>query len=100
MIDLDKLALSVALAIYEDCRPDGEGWDDLAQTDKDDFLNVAKVAMKAQAAWFREHSIKVIPPGAVPVPESREEATAYLVASQRWLQKNPPKLIKPPYMRQ
>jgi hypothetical protein len=93
-LDLADMAQSIAAAIYDNVRPEGEGWDDLSADEKADFLDVAKVAMAAHAAYFASHKIRVLHPNCLPMPACRDEASAMVSVGSAYLAKNPPKIIR------
>lgn len=93
-LDLADMAQAIAAAIYDNVRPEGEGWDDLSADDKADFLDVAKVAMAAHAAYFHSHGVRVLHPNCLPMPSCRDEATAMVSVGSKYLAKNPPKIVR------
>ncbi len=101
-IDFDEMTDAVTLALYESCRPDGEGWDDLDSDTKAGLRESAVIATKAAFDWLREKGVVFVPPGAYKHPTSREEAEHMMAAGMAWLKQNPapvvvskPKLIIP-----
>lgn len=93
-LDLADMAEAIAAAVYESVRPEGEGWDDLTGDEKGDFLDIAKVAMAAHAAYFRAHKVRVLHPNCLPMPSCRDEATAMVSVGSKYLAANPPKIVR------
>lgn len=94
-INFDEMETAVTEALFAFLSGDGEGWDDLAQEEKDGIRNSAITCAKASMDWLKSKGVAMIPPGAFKHPASREEAEHMTAAGMSWLKANPPKIVKP-----
>jgi len=88
--------VSVARAVYEANAEDGDApWPELDDEERQSLTDWAEAYLSAHIGWLETHGFRLLPPGAVPRPQSEAEAMAMLKASKGWFdaQKRKPGLV-------
>lgn len=102
-------AEEIARIVQEALRGDTNDipWADLCEADRQGEVFIAEHYLAAHLQWLAEHGFKVVPPGAVLMPKSDDEAMAMVKAAKAYFDAKkrkgqlvntaaPRKLILPP----
>lgn len=87
----------VAEAILSASTDGKEAWEELTDDERADFLNLAEHAAEAYTQELMARGFRLIPPSAVLVPQTAEEAVAMIRVAQGYLvaQAKKPGLLAP-----
>lgn len=92
--DITGMAAFIGQQIHKSVSPDEE-WGELTADERAQFTIIAHAAAGAHDAWRTLKGFRIIPPGAVVRPTSKEEAGAMLRACEEFFKKNPVLVMAP-----
>lgn len=98
-LEVANMADFVAEAIFHSAAGIEEDWAALEDAERAQFLSIAHAAIQAHHGFLMSLGFKIVPPGSVAVPSSKDEAAAMVMAVKKFREGDKPgkpKLIMPP----